>query len=156
MEDERKPPGREKPRATILLVDDEPSIIQIMEGALRFYGYRVFVASKGKEAVEVYRENWENISVVVLDRTLPDVPGEAVLESLAAVNPGLKMIFTSGYSMDPEIQALLAQGGHVFLPKPFGIKELIQTIQVVCGRGMNMKADDHGGLSDRPAGTREK
>ena len=133
--DEKKEQRDPRPQAPmVLLVDDEPSIIQIMERALMFSGYRVLLASRGEEAIELYRKNKESISVVVLDRTMPDMAGERVLESLEAINPGVKVIFTSGYEMGPETQAILSRGNHDFLPKPFGIKELVKKIHKILER----------------------
>jgi len=133
--DEKTEQRDPRPQAPmVLLVDDEPSIIQIMERALMFSGYRVLLASRGEEAVELYRKNQGSVSVVVLDRTMPDMAGERVLELLEAINAGVKVIFTSGYEMGPETQAILSRGGHDFLPKPFGIKELVKKIRKILER----------------------
>jgi CheY-like chemotaxis protein len=119
--------GKEK----VLLVDDEETIAEIMEKALTLAGYRVLLARGGEEAIEVYKRNQNDIDLVVLDMTMPGMNGGKVFNRLREINPGVKVILSSGYSIDGEASQIMARGCNGFIQKPFGIKELSQKIREV-------------------------
>ncbi len=121
-------------RETILLVDDEHTIVEVMEKALILTGYRVLVARGGEEAVKVYRENRDLIDVVVLDMIMPGMNGGKVFDLLRETNPEVKVILSSGYSIDGEASQIMARGCNGFIQKPFGIHELSKKIGEVANR----------------------
>jgi PAS domain S-box-containing protein len=115
----------------VLLVDDEEIIAEIMEKALTLAGYRVLLARGGEEAIEVYKKNQNDIDLVVLDMIMPGMNGGKVFNRLREINPGVKVILSSGYSIDGEASQIMARGCNGFIQKPFGIKELSQKIREV-------------------------
>jgi PAS domain S-box-containing protein len=119
---------------TVLLVDDEQTIVEVMEKALFLTGYKVLVARGGEEAVEVFKKNHDRIDLVILDMIMPGMGGGKVFDLLRAIHPGVKVILSSGYSIDGEASQILARGCSGFIQKPFGIKELSQKIREVMER----------------------
>ena len=133
--EERKASGEPlSGKETILLVDDEHTIVEVMEKALTLTGYRVLVARGGEEAVELYRQNRERIDVVVLDMIMPGMNGGKVFDLLRETNPGVKVILSSGYSIDGDASQIMARGCNGFIQKPFGINELSKKIGEVMNR----------------------
>ena len=116
---------------TILLVDDETTILEVMEKALTLTGYKVILAQGGEEAVEVYKKNKDGIDVVLLDMIMPGMSGGKVFDLLREMNPGVKVILSSGYSIAGEASKIMDRGCNGFIQKPFGIRELSQKIREV-------------------------
>lgn len=116
---------------TILLVDDEKTVSEVMEKALTLTGYKVLLARGGEEALEVYRNNQNRIDVVVLDMIMPGMNGGKVFDQLRQMDPGVSVILSTGYSKDGEASHIMTRGCNGFLQKPFGIKELSQKIREV-------------------------
>jgi len=116
---------------TILLVDDENTVTDVVEKALTLIGYQVILARRGKEAVEVYRNNQHRIALVVLDMIMPDMSGGKTYDLLKEINPLVKVILSSGYSFNGEAAKIVARGCSGFIQKPYGIKELSQAIREI-------------------------
>jgi PAS domain S-box-containing protein len=115
---------------TILVVEDEASLRELVCTLLRHYGYRVLQASHGKEALEVWRAKSGEIDLLLTDMMMPGgISGWELAGKLQADRPGLKVIYTSGYSVD-----LLERGGEFgqgihFLPKPYQPHVLAKTVR---------------------------
>jgi len=116
---------------TLLLVDDENVIINVVEKSLQLSGYKVLVARGGEEAVAIYRENADRIALVILDMIMPGTSGSKTYDLLKKTNPDIKVILSSGYSIDGEASQIIARGCNGFIQKPFGIKELSQKIREI-------------------------
>jgi CheY-like chemotaxis protein len=116
---------------TILLVDDEETISEVMEKALTLTGYKVLLARGGEEALEVFRNNRNRIDVVVLDMIMPGMNGDKVFDRLRQMDPGVSVILSTGDSKGGEVSHIMTRGCNGFLQKPFGIKELSQKIREV-------------------------
>ena len=115
--------------ATILFVEDEPSIREMATLYLAAKGYRVVVASSGDEAVTLWREHAAEIDLVVTDLIMPGrVNGHQLVERLRADRPDLKVIFVSGYSPDTAGEETLPGEATKFLPKPYRLKEMADRI----------------------------
>ncbi len=114
----------------VLLVDDEQVIRQVGKRMLEKGGYEVLLASNGKEALEIYNKNRENISLVVLDLIMPEMGGKEAFKKLRETNPNIKVIFTSGYG--PYNHHDLEQFGDVvFIQKPFQTEVLLQAVRKI-------------------------
>ena len=94
-------------------------------------GYNVFLASNGGKALELYRKNQDALAVVILDMIMPGISGGRTYDLLKEINPGVKVILSSGYSEDGEAARIMSRGCDGFIQKPFGIKELSQKIREV-------------------------
>lgn len=115
----------------ILLVDDESIIIDVTRDILESLGYRVFVAASGAEALRIYETDREIIDLVILDMIMPGMGGEETFDRLKANHPGIKIILSSGYSLNGQASRILQKGCTSFLQKPFGIVELSKKIREV-------------------------
>ena len=120
-------PGTE----SILLVDDEEMIIEVGQEILEEMGYRVYLARTGREAVEVYRDNQQEIDMVILDMIMPDMGGGEAYDKMKEIHPGVKVLLSSGYSVEGQASEILARGCNGFIQKPFSAKQLSQTIRQV-------------------------
>lgn len=119
---------------TILLVDDEESIIDIIGMALKMLGYEVLIAKEGQEALRTYRSRKDQIALVILDLLMPKMSGEMVFNLLKQINPAVKVLLTSGYDYGEETARIIERGGNGFIQKPFGVKELAQKIRAILGQ----------------------
>ncbi len=116
---------------TILLVDDEKSVLKVGEEMLRMAGYNVLTAVNGREALEVYRNNKETIGLVLLDLIMPEMGGKICLEELLKINPTIKVAVASGYSPNGPTEDALALGAKGFVAKPFQTGQLLQTVRKI-------------------------
>ncbi len=115
-------------KGTILLVDDEPVVLDVGSEMLETLGYRVIKASGGRKAVEIYMEDPKAIDLVVLDMVMPDMSGKEVFETLCKVDPEARVILSSGYSLEGQAGEILARGCRGFIQKPFDLKGLAQVV----------------------------
>jgi len=116
---------------TVLLVDDEDIIVDIGKKNLEKLGYKVITARNGKEAVELYRKNQGNIDIVVLDMIMPEMGGGETYDKLKEINPDVKVILSSGYSIEGQATEILKRGCDGFIQKPFRMKLLSRKINEV-------------------------
>ncbi len=114
----------------ILAVDDEASIREITQTLLDKYGYRVLTASNGIEAVELYAQHQEKISVVLLDLMMPRMDGPSTIRQLQQINSSVKIIATSGLAFNVMVAEAANLGVKTFLSKPYTKRELLKTISM--------------------------
>jgi len=120
---------------TILLVDDEELIREVSREMLEAVGYNVLSAGSGKEAVNVYKKHQDTIDLVVLDMIMPEMGGGQVYDRLKEINPGVKVLLSSGYSINEEAMSIMKRGCDGFIQKPFRIINLSQKIQKILDKG---------------------
>jgi len=130
---EDKMPSREfaKGEGTILLVDDEEMITDVGEQLLEKLGYRALVAGSGKEAIDVYEKNKADIDMVILDMIMPVMSGGETYDRFKEINPDIKILLSSGYSIDGQAQEILDRGCNGFIQKPFSMKQLSQELRKI-------------------------
>ena len=116
---------------TVLLVDDEDMIIDIGEKILKMMGYDVMTATSGRDALELYKENQIKIDLVVLDMIMPGISGGETYDRLKGINPNVKVLLSSGYSMDGQASEILKRGCSGFIQKPFRMSHLSQIIREI-------------------------
>ena len=116
---------------TILLVDDERSIAEVMREILESLGYRVMTAGSGQEAIAIYMEKGKEIDLVILDMIMPGMGGGKAFAALREIDPGVRVILSSGYSADGEVRQILEKGCNSFIQKPFRIAEISKKIRDV-------------------------
>ena len=139
VEEEVKQPPESPPVATqatetILVVDDEEMLLNVVAKMLEHMGYQVLTANSGKAAVDRVREYAGDIHLVLLDMGMPIMNGPTTFPLLRAERPELKVVLFSGYELDAATQALLDAGASGFLEKPFRAKELGNEIRRVLAR----------------------
>jgi len=120
-----------KGNEAILLVDDEETTIYVEELMLKELGYRVVPALSGKRAIELYKEKMVDFDLVALDMIMPEMNGKDTYEALKKINPDVKVLLVSGYSLNRQIEELMDQGCNGFIQKPFDIVQLSQKLREV-------------------------
>lgn len=125
---ENKLPGGSE---TILIVDDQETVWDFLIEALQSLGYSVILAENGLDAVEIYRDNPNQIDLVLLDMIMPKQGGHNTFYQLRALDPNAKIILSSGYVSASAVNDLMANGAASFLPKPHRIKTLAEEIRRV-------------------------
>jgi two-component system cell cycle sensor histidine kinase/response regulator CckA len=123
--------GLRRGNETVLLVDDERIILETAEALLRRLGYEVLTASGGEEAVRLYGERGDRIDVVILDMIMPGMSGGDTFDRLKGINPHIKTILASGYSLNGNAQDILDRGCDAFIQKPFKIEELSGKLEAI-------------------------
>jgi len=116
---------------TILLVEDEEVVLEISEEILNVLGYHVLIARNGEEALAVYRSKQQPVDLVILDMVMPGMGGGETFDRLREIDPSLKVLLSSGYSLDGQAKEILQRGCNGFIQKPFDIKQLSQKIREV-------------------------
>jgi CheY-like chemotaxis protein len=111
----------------IMVVDDEKNLLHIWKDILKYFGYRVTTAVSGEEALEIFTELEPDL--VILDMNMPGMGGAECLELLMHVNPSAKVIVSSGYREDVEVERAFGLGARGFLGKPFTVDALLAEIR---------------------------
>jgi CheY-like chemotaxis protein len=108
----------------VLLIDDQEVVRQIGSRMLEQLGYRVSVAGDGVEGLARYREQWQDITLVIIDMIMPNMGGLDCLEALRKINPDIKAVLSSGFSRDSIADKINEEHIMGFLQKPFRLQEL--------------------------------
>ena len=116
---------------TILLVDDEEVILDVSKAILENLGYRIISSDKGEEAIKIYKTDPNKIDLVILDMILPGMSGMETFDRLKEINPNIKVILSSGYSLNGNARNLINKGCRAFIQKPFSISAISSTIRRV-------------------------
>ncbi len=114
---------------TVLFVDDEEMVVEVGLKMLEALGYGVLVARGGKEALEQYETHKERIDLVILDMIMPDISGGEVFDILKERAPDIKVLLSSGYSINGQAAKILQRGCGGFIQKPFNMESLSQKIR---------------------------
>jgi CheY-like chemotaxis protein len=109
----------------ILIVDDELIVQETTKETLENYNYKTLVANDGIEAIALYAENQQEISVVLLDIVMPNMDGLTTIRTMKTLNPNVKIIATSG--LPANCQKALFVGATAFLSKPYTARDLLTT-----------------------------
>ena len=115
----------------VLVVDDEPSILEITRETLEENGYRVITAPNGQAAVASYERRRAEVSVVLTDMSMPLMDGPTTIRALLALDPGVKIIACSGLRSDPGAEQVKGLMVKAFLTKPYTASTLLATLQRV-------------------------
>jgi len=116
---------------TVLFVDDEEMIIEIGEQLLQKLGYELLVARGGKEAIGIFEKNKEKIDIVILDMIMPDMSGGDTFDRLREIKPDIKVILSSGYSINGTATEILDRGCDGFIQKPFNTTQLSRKLREI-------------------------
>lgn len=133
---ESKPSADEKlttGTGTILLVDDEEAIADVTLQMINLLGYHVISVTSGREAVAVYRERNTSIDLVILDIIMPEMGGAETFDRLKKMDPNVKVLISTGYSIDENAAGIMARGAKDILQKPFDMATLSMKIKKALG-----------------------
>ncbi|MGA6925751.1 MAG: PAS domain S-box protein, partial [Desulfosarcina sp.] len=126
-----KPDTPKSGSGTLLIVDDEPYILMALTGILQNLGYHVISADSGQQALALFEKNMERIDGVLLDMIMPDLNGKQVLKRLKRMQPGIRVILSSGYSLDGLGESDSTASGDGFIQKPYQIDQLAAVLDDV-------------------------
>jgi len=118
---------------TILLVDDEQIILDVGREMLGSLGYRVWTEENGENAAAFYRNKGREIDLVILDMIMPGLSGGETYDQLRIINPNVRVLLSSGYSIDGMARQIMDRGCNGFLQKPFRLEELSRKIREILG-----------------------
>jgi len=119
---------------TVLLVDDEEVVIDVAGQLLKKLGYHVIEAGSGKEAIQLFGERCDKIDIVILDMIMPDIGGGEVYDRIKEIDPQVKVLLSSGYSIEGQATDILQRGCNSFIQKPFNMKVLSKKIREVLNK----------------------
>jgi nitrogen-specific signal transduction histidine kinase/ActR/RegA family two-component response regulator len=116
---------------TILLVDDDETILDVDKNLLKVIGHEVLLAGSGTEALDVYKKNQAKIDLVILDMAMPAMDGGELYDRLKEINPDIKTLLSSGYSIDGQATEILERGCNGFIQKPFNVSDLSRKLREI-------------------------
>ncbi len=115
----------------ILLVDDEQTILEVLQDMLNRFGYRTLSADSGERAIELFKSKSKPIDLVILDLSMPGMGGHKCLEELLKIDSNVKIIIASGYSDNKKVQETLSAGAAGFISKPYKYKHILQKVREI-------------------------
>jgi len=150
VKEEKVPERPLKVTETVLLIDDEDVIIDVGEGILETLGYKVLIARSGKEAIEIiskaHRAKRKEDKgkkghapgamppapdIIILDMIMPEMSGGETYDRMKEINPNIKVLLSSGYSINGQATEILKRGCNGFIQKPFNMKQLSQELRKI-------------------------
>ncbi len=126
-EDEKLVMGNE----SVLLVDDEERILTVGREICKALGYSVITADSGKEALKIYKNKTKKINLVILDMIMPEMNGLETFIELKKINPDIKVLLSTGYSIDEKAQEMLRQGCKGYILKPYSVIDFSHKLREV-------------------------
>lgn len=116
-------------RELVMIVDDEDFVTLLAQRVLTDEGYRIVTARDGFQAIEIYRKLKDQISLIILDFTMPVMDGSDVFAELLQINPGVPVVLSSGFAEQERLRSMLARGLRGFIPKPYTQQKLLTQIR---------------------------
>ena len=121
----------QQPDKTILLVDDNHTVLEVTREILEVLGHQVKVAANGREAMGHYMNHKDDIGLVITDLDMPHMDGRALVAELRADNPRLKIIILTGDSLEVENPDSPIYQANRWLSKPFWIDDLVKALDAI-------------------------
>ena len=119
---------------TLLLVEDDGEVLEIIKSLLEEFGYNVLTAKDGRNAVLLFKENFRKIKLVILDAIMPKKSGWETSREILAEVPWMKALFISGYTREALIEKGMLEERSLFLPKPIAPLDLLRTVREVLNK----------------------
>ena len=116
---------------TILVVEDEKSVLDLVKNVLESYGYHVLVAQGGNEAISIFKSYQDQVQLVLTDVVMPIMSGRDLIEVLQSLKPEIKTIYMSGYTDNTIAHHGIIENGINFIEKPFSSKKIGLTVRQV-------------------------
>ncbi|OGV82306.1 MAG: hypothetical protein A3K19_25065 [Lentisphaerae bacterium RIFOXYB12_FULL_65_16] len=112
----------------IMVVDDEALVREVLAEMLRAEGHAVIKAADGNEALALYRQHWREVDLLILDMVMPQMNGRDTFHAMKTINPGVRALLSTGFSVDGEAQTILNEGVLGYVGKPYRYRELVAAI----------------------------
>ncbi len=119
---------------TILLIDDEETVLMVGGKVLEKMGYAVLAARSGKEAVDAFSQHKAKIDLVILDMIMPDMGGGDTYDRIKEIDPRVKVLLSSGYSIEGQAGEIMKRGCDGFIQKPFTATALYEKLKEIIAR----------------------
>lgn len=120
-------------RETILVVDDEPNILEVTEEMLQTMGYQVLTAADGREAITHFEKNGQEVDLTILDMIMPGFSGGETFDRIREIQPEARVLLSSGYSIKGDAQKILDRGCDGFIQKPYNLEKLSAKLHQILG-----------------------
>jgi DNA-binding NtrC family response regulator len=121
-------------KRTILIVDDEPEVRKLVGAMVSRHGFDVISADSGEAAIQEYQKHGAPIDLLLTDVVAPGMSGPMLADKLAEKQPGLKVLFMSGYDNTSVVQRYVVERGYDLLHKPFTAEELVTKVNEMISR----------------------
>jgi two-component system cell cycle sensor histidine kinase/response regulator CckA len=118
---------------TILVLDDEAPVRKLVAAMLASNGYKVLIANSGDDAIKTFKKSKQPVDLLLLDVVSPGLSGPMVADRIAELQPGLRVLFMSGYDNTSVVQRYVVEKGFALLPKPFTMEQLAKKVSEVLG-----------------------
>lgn len=118
-------------RGTILVVDDEPTILELYVDILRSMRYGVLAAEDGRRAIDLVAAHGSDIDLIILDWAMPNMHGRECLEAIQQIAPSLPVLIASGHCPDDPALLSVGSGASAILCKPFAPEVLLDAVSKV-------------------------
>jgi DNA-binding NtrC family response regulator len=118
-------------KRTVLIVDDEKVVLDVEGLMLKKMGFNILKADSSAKACRLYRNKKNDIDLVILDMIMPGDNGAATYKKLKRINPGIKVLISSGFWKDLNVRAILNDGKNSFIQKPFKFNEFSKKIDSI-------------------------
>ncbi len=128
---ETKPSDCPKVNETILLVDDEKSVLDLTCDMLGRHGYAAITAGSGEAAIDIYKKKRDQIDLVFLDVGMPGMDGHKCFKELLRINPKIKVIVVTGYPAGGKVKETLAVGAAGYIGKPYRSADMVKKAREV-------------------------
>jgi signal transduction histidine kinase/CheY-like chemotaxis protein/HAMP domain-containing protein len=115
-------------KETVLVADDEPIIREVVKNILEEANYRAIIVPNGFEAIKTYKNNYQDISLVLLDMSMPEMNGQEAYSKLKEINPNVKVVFCSGFNLTDHDEHFKQIGVKGFVEKPYTLHKLSKII----------------------------
>jgi CheY-like chemotaxis protein len=135
IEEEGAPAALIKRPGTILLIDDEKMILDVGLKLLEELGYTVLSAMSGQEAIDVFQKDQDSIDLVIMDMIMPGMGGSETFDRLRKINPAVKVLLSSGYSINGQATKIIRRGCDGFIQKPYNMNQLAEKVQKILADG---------------------
>ncbi len=121
---------------TVLVVDDEPMALKLVQSILEKRGFEVLSSTNPLDALEIFRSSQDRIDLLISDIVMPEMDGTRLAHQIAMLNPELPVLFMSGFVTETEVELDPAIGQFAFIRKPFRPQTLVQAVQkMLTGEG---------------------
>ena len=115
---------------TILIIEDEETVLNLAKEVLGNYGYNILTAFDGRQGLDIYAKHKDSIDLVLLDLMMPEMSGRMVFKEMLQINPAVKVIISSGQSEEDTSQGIFSKA-KASVSKPYKVSELAQTVRTV-------------------------
>jgi DNA-binding NtrC family response regulator len=118
-------------KRTVLIVDDEEVVLDVEGLMLQKMGFNILKAENAEQAYRLYKDKKDDIVLVILDMIMPGDNGAVTYKKLKTINPGIKVLVSSGFWKDFNVREILSDGRNSFIQKPFKFAELNKKVDSI-------------------------